>query len=445
MLRLLNGKGRSRVALLVGKSTRSTPQRRFRMPTKNIVSPTFYKRKLPCPPAIEFSSTEGEHVFQEALCQGTMAGFFKLIEQFRTQDEPAFCGLASLAMVLNALSIDPGRTWKGPWRWFSESLLDCCKPLDRVKEEGIIFNQVACLARCNGAEALEMKSGTFSIDEFRSTVLEVCRSGKEHIVVSYSRKNFQQTGDGHFSPIGGYHEDRDLVLILDTARFKYPPHWVSLPLLYEAMGAIDKSTGEPRGFMKLGVAYVEPSALFTFMVEPERIGTIQKIIKETLPAHVKELAAAGIGAEEAVSRLVRISRIRGLERFLAIRIICTGESCRQSCSERQKAILDAVRGLPIRKALVDNLDGTSGDDMLPDKLAILLVLLTDRVCEMDLPSKFKEDWKSFLDVSEVSPLLDDEVAFLKEQLTQVIRMEDLEKTRRENPTVRKEQMGVKAN
>lgn len=29
-----------------------------------------------------------------------------------TQDEPAFCGLASLAMTLNALSIDPRRTWK---------------------------------------------------------------------------------------------------------------------------------------------------------------------------------------------------------------------------------------------------------------------------------------------------------------------------------------------
>ncbi len=28
------------------------------------------------------------------------------------------------------------------------------------------------------------------------------------------------TGDGHFSPIGGYHAGRDLALILDTARFK---------------------------------------------------------------------------------------------------------------------------------------------------------------------------------------------------------------------------------
>ena len=68
------------------------------------------------------------------------------------------------------------------------------------------------------------------------------------IVSSYSRRLLSQTGDGHFSPIGGYHPERDLVLILDTARFKYPPHWVPLTLLWEAMLAIDKETGLNRGF-----------------------------------------------------------------------------------------------------------------------------------------------------------------------------------------------------
>ena len=50
-------------------------------------------------------------------------------------------------------------------------------------------------------------------------------------------------GDGHFSPIGGYHKDRDLILVLDTARFKYPPHWVPLELIWKAMLATDQSTG----------------------------------------------------------------------------------------------------------------------------------------------------------------------------------------------------------
>lgn len=56
-----------------------------------------------------------------------------------------------------------------------------------------------------------------------------------------------QTGTGHFSPVGGYHAESDMVLILDVARFKYPPHWVPLPLLWEAMNTTDEKTGQQRG------------------------------------------------------------------------------------------------------------------------------------------------------------------------------------------------------
>lgn len=42
-----------------------------------------------------------------------MENYFRLAEQFRTQDEPAFCGLSTLTMVLNSLAVDPGRAWKG--------------------------------------------------------------------------------------------------------------------------------------------------------------------------------------------------------------------------------------------------------------------------------------------------------------------------------------------
>ena len=60
-----------------------------------------------------------------------------------------------------------------------------------------------------------------------------------------------QTGDGHFSPIGGYHAAHDLVLLLDVARFKYPPHWVPLPCLWQAMQALDPATGLARGYLQL--------------------------------------------------------------------------------------------------------------------------------------------------------------------------------------------------
>lgn len=84
-----------------------------------------------------------------------------------------------------------------------------------------------------------------SVDEtdFRSTVERASRRTDQVVVASYSRAALDQTGDGHFSPIGGYHPGRDLVLVMDTARFKYPPHWVELPRLFAAMQRIDKSSG----------------------------------------------------------------------------------------------------------------------------------------------------------------------------------------------------------
>lgn len=77
-----------------------------------MASAGLYRRTLP-PPSIEFSSAEGKKIFTEALAKGTMNGFFKLISYYQTQSEPAFCGLATISVVLNALAIDPGRKWKG--------------------------------------------------------------------------------------------------------------------------------------------------------------------------------------------------------------------------------------------------------------------------------------------------------------------------------------------
>lgn len=60
---------------------------------------------------------------------------------------------------------------------------------------------------------------------------------------------FCQTGTGHFSPIGGYHVGKDMVLILDVARFKYPPHWVPLTILWDAMNTVVEDTGLHRGYV----------------------------------------------------------------------------------------------------------------------------------------------------------------------------------------------------
>ncbi|XP_031284381.1 glutathione gamma-glutamylcysteinyltransferase 1-like isoform X1 [Pistacia vera] len=246
-----------------------------------------YRRLLPSPPAIDFASSEGKQLFLEAIQGGTMEGFYRLISYFQTQSEPAYCGLASLSMVLNALAIDPGRKWKGPWRWFDESMLDCCEPLEKVKEKGISFGKLVCLAHCAGAKVEAFRTNQSSIDDFRKYLIRCSSSDNCHVISSYHRGIFKQTGTGHFSPIGGYHAGRDMALILDVARFKYPPHWVPLSLLWEAMDSVDVATGQQRGFMLISRPHREPGLLYTLSCKHESWVGIARYLMEDVPNLVK--------------------------------------------------------------------------------------------------------------------------------------------------------------
>lgn len=70
--------------------------------------------------------------------------------------------------------------------------------------------------------------------------------------------------------MGSYHKAEDLVLIMDTARFKLPPHWVPLSMLWGAMKTIDPETGRPRGFMVLQKSRDISHRLFTDAPEKYR-------------------------------------------------------------------------------------------------------------------------------------------------------------------------------
>jgi hypothetical protein len=224
---------------------------------------SLYRRPLPAE-LVPFASPMGRALFDEARATGGMEAFFQLIEQFHTQADPAFCGLGSLVVALNALGVDPGRLWKGPWRWFGEELLDCCLPLPSVRERGITLDELACLARCNGAKAEVRRPDSHSEAEFRDAVIAATGSSVDPaLIVAYDRRVLGQTGEGHYSPIGGYHRASDQVLVLDVARFKYPPHWVGLPALYAATRSLDAATGRPRGWISLRRSDRPASLLFT--------------------------------------------------------------------------------------------------------------------------------------------------------------------------------------
>ena len=80
----------------------------------------------------------------------------------------------------------------GPWRWFDESMLDCCEPLEVVKEKGISFGKVVCLAHCSGAKVEAFRTNQTTIDDFRKLVMKCSTSENCHMISTYHRGVFKQ-------------------------------------------------------------------------------------------------------------------------------------------------------------------------------------------------------------------------------------------------------------
>ncbi|HEY8377107.1 MAG TPA: phytochelatin synthase family protein [Nannocystis sp.] len=363
---------------------------------------SLYRRPLPAD-LVPFASPEGRALFDEARATGGMESFFQLIEQFHTQADPALCGLGTLVVALNALGIDPGRLWKGPWRWFSEDLLDCCVPLSQVRSRGIALDELACLARCNGAQAEIGRPDAHDEEAFRSVVAAAAGSSVDPaLIVNYDRRTLRQTGEGHFSPIGGYHRARDLVLVLDVARFKYPPHWVPLPLLYAATRPLDAVTGRPRGWIALRRTARPASLLFT----------ARCVGDEGFAA----TAAALDGLMAALSRVA----IRDVAEALQVLLSAAAEvpvvlerralALREHTSEAE-ALLAALRTTAIHAAVARAVRPPWDADA-----ATLLVLALPPAMWSPLPAEVRAALADLLDLDNLPPMVRSECEYIQRQL-----------------------------
>jgi glutathione gamma-glutamylcysteinyltransferase len=365
---------------------------------------SFYRRTLPSP-CIAFSSPEGRQLFREALADGTMEGYFPLAEQFHTQAEPAFCGLGTLVVVLNALAIDPGRQWRGPWRWFGEEMLDCCRPLEVVRKEGLTVAQMVCLARCNGARVEVVHADEGELATLRAEVITaVSQADEPYLVAAYSRRVLGQTGDGHYSPVGGYHRGRDLVLLLDVARFKYPPHWVPLSLLWEAMHPTDAVTGRSRGYLLLRRGEGSFAALCTIAGDDESFRAAAEALVVTLPGQIAEDRPDSVA--EVVAAFVRhgAAVLTGVIGVRAPADIVGGE--------RQSELWAALHETPLFATVAAQSRGEFAAE-----LWTLLLLACPIEVFARLPAHLREALAQQRDPGRLPPRVLDEVGHLAAQMT----------------------------
>jgi glutathione gamma-glutamylcysteinyltransferase len=369
---------------------------------------SYYRRPLPerCVP---FSSAEGRTLFREALAAGTLENFFPLAEQFHTQQDPAFCGLASLVVGLNALAIDPGRLWKGPWRWFGEELLDCCTSLDDVRQKGVTLLELGCLARCNGAEAIVEYADERPLDTLREHVAEASRLAEGPVLLAgYSRKLLDQTGEGHFSPLAGYHAGRDLALVLDVARFKYPPYWLPLELLHRAMCAVDPASGRSRGWLRLA-ARGQPSSL-RYYVSCRGSGWMGVLGQIFGAAPALVAAAAPLDAEAALAVFGRVCVDAGLLRVVELR-----DSSEQAHAALAEELRLALRATRVYAALERALDDQRAE------LAAIVACAAPETLWAGLPEPAAAEVAAWIREAAEHPLLRVEIAHVRGQLAELRR------------------------
>jgi hypothetical protein len=98
-------------------------------------------------------------------------------------------------------------------------------------------------------EAVPGCSAAESPAEFRAIASDALAGPDRYLLVDFSRTTLSDynAGGGHYSPLGAYNGPADKLLLLDVARYKYPPFWVDTDLLWRSMATVDTSSGRHRG------------------------------------------------------------------------------------------------------------------------------------------------------------------------------------------------------
>lgn len=213
----------------------------------------FISKTLPVyPNLIPLNSTEGEQLLLTSIAQ---RDYLPLSAYFLTQKNPAYCGVASMVMVLNALSIPaPVAPELGNSHTFTQDnvfndqMRQIRSAID-VSFRGMTLDQLGQFLASHSVKAEVHYGSDTTLDEFRRLAIKNLQEPNNFVVVNYLRRSINQQQAGHISPVAAYHQESDRFLIMDVSRYKYPPVWVSAEELWKAMVTQDSDSGKTRGFV----------------------------------------------------------------------------------------------------------------------------------------------------------------------------------------------------
>jgi hypothetical protein len=185
------------------------------------------------PEAIESSVTRTQALLDRAWSLPVAASFGRTLD---FQSNASLCGPASVANVFRSLG-EPADTEP-------EVLADTGKCWTGFCIMGLTLDELAEVARAHtGRKVTVLRDLT--AEEFREHLRRSNDPARRYII-NFTRERIFGAGGGHHSPIGGYLEDEDLVLVLDVNR-AFQPWLVERERLFAAMDTLDG--GSKRGML----------------------------------------------------------------------------------------------------------------------------------------------------------------------------------------------------
>jgi hypothetical protein len=183
------------------------------------------------------------------------ADYWQLIPTFAVQNTQSYCSVASAITVLNAMPIKkPVDPTFAPYEYYTQTNFFTPEVTKVISAEtvlamGMTREEMAETLSRQGVTARSIAGDTFDDQSLRELLQKALGDDGQFVLANYFRASLGQVGGGHWSALAAYDAQSDSVLILDVAKYKYPPVWVGIGTLREAIATLDKTSNKSRGLV----------------------------------------------------------------------------------------------------------------------------------------------------------------------------------------------------
>lgn len=183
------------------------------------------------------------------------ADYWQLSTTFAVQSTQSYCSVASAITVLNAMPVKkPVDPAYAPYAYFTQrnyftpDVIKIISP-QTVLAMGMTREQMAETLTRHGVKAHSIAGDSVNEEELRTLLRKALGDDGQFVLANYFRANLGQVGGGHWSALAAFDAQSDSVLILDVAKYKYPPVWVGISTLRQAIVTLDTTSNKARGLV----------------------------------------------------------------------------------------------------------------------------------------------------------------------------------------------------